>query len=239
VPDWALWRSRIDGTERLQLTSRPVIPNAPRWSPDGTQIAFTDAQVGRPFRNLLVSAQGGPATEMYPENDFQADPTWSPDGQQIVYGRPAPAWVPNSASVIDIRIFDLASKKVTVVPGSQDLFSPGWSPDGQHIVGVSADATKIFLFNVKTQKWSPWTTVSGTVHEPAWSRDSKYLYFENQDGEQPGYKRIKVGETRSEFLVDLKNLHRNWWSGITPQNVPIFDRNINTDEIYALDVELP
>jgi len=38
---------------------------------------------------------------------------------------------------------------------------------------------------------------------------------------------------------DLKNLHRDWWSGITPQNVPIFDRNINTDEIYALDVEFP
>jgi Tol biopolymer transport system component len=174
---------------------------------------------------------------MYPENDFQADPTWSPDGQRIVYGRTP--WIPNSASVVDIRIFDLATKKVTVVPGSQDLVGPRWSPDGQHIVGVSADGTKIFLFNVKTQKWSPWTTVSGTMAESAWSRDSKYLYFENQGGEQPGYRRIKVGETRSEFLVDLKNLHRTWWSGITPQNVPIFDRDISTDEIYALNVDLP
>jgi hypothetical protein len=39
--------------------------------------------------------------------------------------------------------------------------------------------------------------------------------------------------------VDLKNLHRSWWSGITPTNSPIFSRDISTDEIYALDLELP
>jgi hypothetical protein len=65
------------------------------------------------------------------------------------------------------------------------------------------------------------------------------LYFENQGGEQPGYRRIKVGETRSEFLVDLKNLRRSRWSGITPDNVPLFERDVSTDEIYALNVELP
>jgi hypothetical protein len=86
-PDKTLWRSRIDGTDRLQLTSPPVLPIVPRWSPDGARIVYTDAQHGRSWRNLLVSAQGGPATEMYPENDYQCDPTWSPDGQQLVYGR--------------------------------------------------------------------------------------------------------------------------------------------------------
>ena len=45
------------------------------------------------------------------------------------------------------------------------------------------------------------------MNASAWSRDSKYLYFENKGGEQPGYRGIKVGETHSEFLVDLKNLH--------------------------------
>jgi hypothetical protein len=48
-----------------------------------------------------------------------------------------------------------------------------------------------------------------------------------------------VGETHPEFVLDLSNLHRSWWSGLSPDNVPIFSRDISTDEIYALDLELP
>ena len=39
-PEGTLWRSRVDGSDRLQLTSPPVIAALPHWSPDGTQIAF-------------------------------------------------------------------------------------------------------------------------------------------------------------------------------------------------------
>jgi hypothetical protein len=74
---------------------------------------------------------------------------------------------------------------------------------------------------------------------PIWSRDSKYLYFDNISGDHPGYRRVRLGETRSELVVDLKELHRSWWSGITPDNSPIFSRDTSTDEIYALDLDLP
>ena len=40
-PDGIVWRSRVDGTERLQLSTSSMIPaGAPQWSPDGKQIAF-------------------------------------------------------------------------------------------------------------------------------------------------------------------------------------------------------
>ena len=67
-PEGALWRSRIDGSDRLQLTNPPVFAVIPRWSPDGTQIAFMDAQEGRPWKILLISANGGAPQEMLAEN---------------------------------------------------------------------------------------------------------------------------------------------------------------------------
>jgi serine/threonine protein kinase len=36
-PEGTLWRSRVDGSDRLQLTNPPVFAALPRWSPDGTQ----------------------------------------------------------------------------------------------------------------------------------------------------------------------------------------------------------
>ncbi|MGH9544925.1 MAG: TolB family protein [Terriglobales bacterium] len=58
-PDYALWRSRVDGSDSLQLTFPPTSADLPRWSPDGTQIAFVDSELGRPLKIFLVSNQGG------------------------------------------------------------------------------------------------------------------------------------------------------------------------------------
>jgi hypothetical protein len=32
-PEQALWRSRVDGSDRLQLTYPPVLASLPHWSP--------------------------------------------------------------------------------------------------------------------------------------------------------------------------------------------------------------
>jgi Tol biopolymer transport system component len=40
VPDGSLWRSAVDGSQRLVLTSPPMRAELPHWSPDGKQIAF-------------------------------------------------------------------------------------------------------------------------------------------------------------------------------------------------------
>jgi len=237
VPDSSLWRSRIDGSERLQLTFPPAGPFLPHWSPDGSQIIYTDFESGKRPKSFLISAQGGTPIEMYSEEANQFDANWAPDGKQIIFGR-NPRYR-NPGDKLDIRILDVASKQVSVIPGSQDLYAPRWSPDGAHLTALSADNSKLLLYDFKTQKWSDWISGIGQVGTPIWSRDSKYLYFDNLSGEKPGYRRVKLGETGSEFLADLRDLHRSWWSGITPDNSPIFSRDISTDEIYALDLELP
>jgi len=236
-PDVTLWRSRVDGSDRLQLTSPPIVAGMPRWSPDGTQISFSDNEAGRPYKILFISPQGGVAQEMLAENLFQEDAGWSPDGKQIVFAR-------NSTENATIQLLDLNSKQLSIVPGSQGLFSPRWSPDGRYLAALSFDGKKIVIFDFKTQKWSDWVSGHWTYGYPAWSQDGKSLYFESFGTEAPGYYRIKLGQTNPELVVDFKDLKQYvspWgpWAGITPDGSPLFVRDASTDEIYALDLDLP
>src|SRR5437762_4623167 len=52
-PEGNLWRSKIDGSERLQLTFPPVSGFLPRWSPDGKQIAFQGMTPTKPWTMYL------------------------------------------------------------------------------------------------------------------------------------------------------------------------------------------
>ena len=65
-PDFNLWRSKRDGSERLQLTFAPINAHEPRWSPDGKQILFTDV----PRRMFRVLAEGGHPQQVMPKGEF-------------------------------------------------------------------------------------------------------------------------------------------------------------------------
>lgn len=239
-PERTLWRSRIDGTERQQLTDAPVAAFLPRWSPDGTQIAYVDLQSGQPWKIFLISAQDGTAQELVGGKDAVADPNWSPDGKRICFGR-SPY---SAASTKKIDVIDLSSKQISTIPGSDDLYSPRWSPDGQYLAALSADSKKLMLYDFKTQKWTEWIDEPGAIGFPTWSHDGRYLYYDNTSTEKSAFLRAKVGRTRPEFLIDLRDMRRygkyGWaWSGLTPDDSALLVRDVSTDEIYSLEVELP
>jgi serine/threonine protein kinase/Tol biopolymer transport system component len=241
-PEQALWRSRVDGSDRLQLTYPPVFAGLPRWSPDGTQIAYIDAQPGRPWKAFLISAQGGTPQEMLSETHTQADQTWSPDGKKIAFGR---TQLTGSSEPLAIQIVDLSTHQISTIPGSENLFSPRWSPDGKYLAALTADSQKLLLYTFKTQKWSDWVNEPGAIGYPNWSHDGTYLYYDNTFTNRPTFRRVKVGQTRSELLSDLKDLHRYYsamagaWSGVAPDGSGLFARDLGTSETYALDLDLP
>ena len=130
VPARVLWRSRADGSERLQLTNAPGVCALPRWSPDGKQIAYMSANYGRPWKIFLISGDGGTAKPVLPDNPSESDPSWSPDGARLAFS----TGIPDSTKKSSIEIMDMSTRQVSTVSGSAGLFSPRWSPDGGALV---------------------------------------------------------------------------------------------------------
>ena len=109
---------------------------------------------------------------------------------------------------------------------------------------LSADSKKLLLYDFKTQEWTDWIDEPGAIGFPTWSRDGKYVYYDNTSTENSAFLRVNVGQTRSELLIDLKDMRRygkyGWaWSGLGPDDSALLVRDVSTDEIYALDLELP
>lgn len=86
-PENVLWRSKVDGIERLQLTYSPMQAALAHWSPDGQQIVFSGTVPGKPWKVFLVSKDGGNPKAITTEDGLETDPTWSPDGKQLAFGK--------------------------------------------------------------------------------------------------------------------------------------------------------
>jgi len=238
VPEGTLWRSRVDGTERLQLTYPPLQIVLPVWAPDGTRILYNSSLVGKPWKAQSISAQGGSHQDLFPDSRGGVDFNWSPDGNQIIF-----SFGPGDPTV-RILTFDLTTHQISTVPGSEGLFSPRLSPDGQYLAALSRDSRSLMLYDFHTQKWSPWVTEPGNIAYPTWTKNG-YLYFDNFLTANPTARRVKVGDSHSEELYGLSTLHRfqapssGVWSGSAPDGSRLYVQDLSTQEIYALDLQLP
>jgi len=236
IPDGTMWRSRADGSERLQLTFAPERAALPRWAPDGKQIAYVSSRTGQPSQIMVIGSQGGKATPVYAENHGQIDANWSADGKRMIYG-----YVFGTPDM-SINMLDLKTHKITKVAGSDGLFSPRWSTDGRYLVALSLDFTKVMLFDFKTQKWSTWfTDAAGSVSYPLWSSDSQYLYFDDMVTDEETIRRVKLGEDHAERVYALRHIDRylgpwGYWVGQAPDGSWMFVRDRSTQEVYSLNL---
>jgi len=244
-PQGDLWRSRIDGSERLQLTFPGMGPvSNPRWSPDGRLIVF-DQPTAERTNIYLVSADGGVPLLLMSDNSHASDPSWSPDGKLLAYAGGI-LWMSADPKETrsEVRILDLSTKQSKTVPGSQGMFSPRWSPDGNYIAALSDDQKRLFLYSFEKQQWQPLhiATLMGAEYLgwPTWSHDSRYLYFMSP----ANVYKLKVPAGEPELVASTAGTEITcpvfpWviWFGLTPDDHILMMQDRGVDEIYALDVE--
>ena len=178
---------------------------SPRWSPDGTRIAYLLAPENRDIELRVVTVESGEAVTVA-EVELLYAPSWSPDGTRLAY----------SDGVL--RIYDLEDGALVDLPeiaamevawsaedrlavtdedglflidpdgsgretlGSFDASGLRWSPDGERLAYVAGVAELPEVFAVEPGE-EP--VALGAGLRPAWSPDGKQLAFERAAADAP------------------------------------------------------
>jgi dipeptidyl aminopeptidase/acylaminoacyl peptidase len=240
-PEQNLWRSRIDGSDKLQLTRSPFEATKPIWSSDGRKILFAGGDSGKNYAIYSIAAEGGAPQQLFgaPNSDVFL-PNWTPDGKSIVFQRSQGNV--SSNNLTDFEMLDIQTGKVSALPGSESLIVPALSPDGHFLAATTTDRLKLMLFDFATQKWVELAKTNiGALN---WTRDSNYLYFDSGSGLDPAISRLRIADRKLERVTGLKDFRRVEfsfypWSGLTPDGAPLLLRDVGTQEVYALDFEAP
>jgi eukaryotic-like serine/threonine-protein kinase len=198
-PRGYLWRCKVDGSERLQLTDS--LAQMPTWSPDGKWIAYSDWQ-----ELYRVSVDGGAPEKLSSEGFTEVLPSWSPDGKSIYF---------NDYPIqghLRIRVLDLETKKVTTMPGSEGYYAPLWSPDGQYLAGIQNPPKSAALYSVTTKQWKQMKVFEHDWGLFVWARDSKSIFYiqgpnEAGAGEQTGIYRLAVPGGKWELYAKFTEMN--------------------------------
>jgi Tol biopolymer transport system component len=86
-PEYGIGSSDSLGAAALMIRSDLQTPELPRWSPDGSKIAFVDRSPVTQYQNLWVMDADGSNLRMASPDAVGRGFAWSPDGTRIAYVR--------------------------------------------------------------------------------------------------------------------------------------------------------
>lgn len=113
--------------DRQQLTEGPGTAGAPKWSPDGSQIAFwRESGDGRPQIHLY-DVDRGEETSLTDSFGPSMNPWWAPDGRSLFYTQ-------FGADSFELMQLDLESRETSRVASVENPRGGTTSPDGNSVV---------------------------------------------------------------------------------------------------------
>ena len=181
-----LWLVSADGSVHRKLTSEDRSESSPRWSPDGTRIAFVSgSDEGREVYVYWVET--GQIARLTQLDRSPGGIAWSPDGLQIAFtmlvpeARPVFATMPRKPAgaewadppIVETRVRHEADGSGVIEPGFQHIFvipADGGSPrqitsgDFQHGVPVWAADGSSILFSANRRPGWEWELDQSDVY---------------------------------------------------------------------------
>jgi len=178
---------KSDGTNYRQITDDAFRDRGPKWSPDGSRIAFYSDRSGR-YETWTIRPDGSGLEQLTrTTGPSRTEVTWSPDGKKIATNDSVKTWVEDLAPPLDQR----RAEALPELEGGHALQPRSWSPDGTMLAGgvqfyVNPNSVTM-LYSFVTRKYSALAEGRGN---PVWMRDSRRMLVAR-------YDRIVLLDTRT------------------------------------------
>lgn len=164
---------RAEGLTRSRpLTTRGIRQVSPRFSPDGTWVAYTSGTLTR-FPEIRLARPDGTEDRRLVLRNGGSGLAWTPDGKQLVY---AERQVHRTFSVFgDLSLVGTARGDVRRLTRGVRAYDPDVSPDGRTIVFARrmGDRSELFTVGIDGSGLSALTASTAGVEwsGPRWSPD--------------------------------------------------------------------
>lgn len=168
-----IWMVGAGGTEPVRLSSEAASYGAPRWSADGSRLAFWSGRAVDGCRRVHVGDPAlGDIKLLTPDASNCSDPAWHPSGNSIAY-------VSDRSGVRQIYLLDLDTMQETpLTRGDRPSITPSWSPDGTRLVFSRLEGPTWNLFVVTPEGGERRLTDTGLdASHPRWSPDGSRILF--------------------------------------------------------------
>lgn len=191
----------------------------PRWSPDGTRIAFmsTRSGVGQLY---VMNADGTGVVQLTHSRGFKGGEDWSPDGTRIAYasseaGISGPLGITHAPGDIYVARSDGSTARRLTFGGGLNV-DPEWSPDGTKIAFFSdrGGPGEIWVMAADGSGVRRLTDGPSLNASPSWSPDSTRIAFHSERDFPGGYESaiyvMNADGTDQHRLVDGAGLSPAW-----------------------------
>jgi Tol biopolymer transport system component/predicted Ser/Thr protein kinase len=200
-PQEDLLLSRLDGSERRALTSDAYRDRRPRFSPDGSRIAFYSNRGGN-YEIWTVARDGSGLRQLTsdPQRRNARYPIWSPDGSRLLYSRPGvTGLVVEAGAELDAPpLLELRPHAL----GADSFVALDWSADGRSIAGMvvseGGERSGIAVYDLERESYA---TLAESGTWPQWLPDGRRLVFQGPSSPPPDSDR-DVPRGESLFLLD-------------------------------------